>query len=71
MVHSFPLRERADGVWYGIILTLARARTEIDLLPLAGLQQPLICRSRDVAAIEEVRPNRIDGSYTHRQYTRS
>jgi hypothetical protein len=45
-----------------IVLALPNTRLQIDLFPLASLQQPLISRSANIAAAKEMRPNQIDES---------
>lgn len=43
-----------------IVFALARCRSQVDLLPVSGLQQPLVRGTRDIAAVEEVRPDDVD-----------
>lgn len=44
-----------------VVRPFAVARDDVDVFPLARLQDPLVRWSADVAASEEVWPDEIDG----------
>lgn len=59
-VRLSALRESADHMRNRIILALSWTRSKRDLFPRAGLQEPLVGRPCDIAAIEKVRPHDVD-----------
>ena len=47
---------------HSIELALSSPSLQLDLVPFPSLQQPLIGRPADIAPVEEVWPNEIDGT---------
>ena len=60
LLRSLPLRKRTNNMRQGIVWALALARPQARLLPLASLQQPLVCRTCNVAAIEKMTPDWVE-----------
>ena len=56
----FTLRKCANDMRHSDILAFTLTRPQLDLFPITGLQEPLICGPRDIAAVEKVRPDDVN-----------
>lgn len=66
IIHSIQLlepllRQRSRHMRNRVVRPFAFARDDVDVFPLARLQNPFVRWSADVAASEEVWPDEIDG----------